>query len=70
MIAAKQQAARNAARWFLPTSQRQLRTRRITVKLARLPGFDRYIAATLTGKPTAIIEELRRDGSRIDALSA
>lgn len=57
----KQQAARNAARWFLPTSQRQLRARRIAMKLARLPGFDRYVAATLTGKSTAIVQELRRD---------
>lgn len=55
VVAEKQQAARNAARWFLPASQRQLRTRRIAMKLARLPGFDRYVAAALTGKPTAII---------------
>lgn len=64
VVAEKQRVARTGARWFLPDSQLQLRLRRIAMKLARLPGFDRYVAATLAGKSTAIIRQL--DATRHD----
>jgi 2-polyprenyl-6-methoxyphenol hydroxylase-like FAD-dependent oxidoreductase len=58
VITEKQQVARSAARWFLPESQAQLWARRIALKLARLPWFDRQVVASLAGKPTAIVKEL------------
>lgn len=48
----KQQVGRAAARWFLPTSRTQIRTRRAMLHVARLPFIDRLIATRLAGKPT------------------
>lgn len=48
----KQQVGRAAARWFLPTSRTQIRTRRAMLHIARLPFIDRLIATRLAGKPT------------------
>ncbi|WP_046470999.1 FAD-dependent monooxygenase [Allosalinactinospora lopnorensis] len=58
VVAEKQQVARKGVRWFLPDSRMRLRVRRIAMKLARVPGVDRYVASALAGKPTAIIREL------------
>ncbi|GIH68595.1 FAD-dependent oxidoreductase [Sphaerimonospora thailandensis] len=55
VVTEKQQAARNAARWFVPASAWQLGVRRAALKLARLPLLDRYLAAALVGKSTALI---------------
>ncbi|HJP80260.1 MAG TPA: FAD-dependent oxidoreductase [Pseudonocardiaceae bacterium] len=59
LVADKQRVARSMTRWFLPESPWQLRVRRIAVKLSRLPGLDRAFAATLAGKPSTLITQLR-----------
>lgn len=64
VVEEKQLTGRKAARWFLPASALQLRLRRATLRLAGLPVLDRYVAALLAGKSTALITELRR-GARV-----
>ncbi|GAA1033888.1 MULTISPECIES: FAD-dependent monooxygenase [Amycolatopsis] len=67
VAADKQQVARNGARWFLPDSKPQLQLRRLALKLARVPGIDRFVAGSLTGKSTALITNLHhsaREGVR------
>lgn len=61
VVEEKQRTGRAAARWFLPTSALQLRIRRATLRMARLPVVDRYVAALLAGKSTALI----RDSSKV-----
>lgn len=55
----KQLTGRKAARWFLPHSAAELRMRRVTLALSRLPGMDRILAARIGGKHTALIDQLR-----------
>lgn len=55
----KQKTARGGARWFLPTSPTQLRVRRAALLAARLPVVNRYVAAVVAGKSTALIRNLR-----------
>jgi 2-polyprenyl-6-methoxyphenol hydroxylase-like FAD-dependent oxidoreductase len=59
VVTDKQRVARSMTRWFLPEYPWQLRVRRIAVKLSRLPGLDRAFAATLAGKPSTLITQLR-----------
>ena len=54
----KQQVAREGVRWFLPHSRAQLRARHAVMRLACLPGIDRYIGRTLAGKSTALVRQL------------
>ena len=63
VVEEKQKAGRAAARWFLPSSLWQLRVRRATLRLARLPLIDHYVAAVLTGKSTALIRSLDQMGA-------
>ncbi|ONI86455.1 FAD-dependent oxidoreductase [Actinosynnema sp. ALI-1.44] len=58
VVEEKQQVARNGARWFLPASEHHLRIRRAAMRLARVPGFSRYLAGTIAGKTTAVIKQL------------
>nr|CTQ89310.1 monooxygenase, FAD-binding [Kibdelosporangium sp. MJ126-NF4] len=58
VVEEKQQVARNGARWFLPVSATHLRLRRAAIRLARIPGFTRYLAGTIAGKTTAVIRQL------------
>jgi 2-polyprenyl-6-methoxyphenol hydroxylase-like FAD-dependent oxidoreductase len=58
----KQRTGRGAAGWFLPASALQLRVRRAALRMARLPLVDRYVAAALAGKSTALITNLSRVG--------
>ncbi|UQA92207.1 FAD-dependent monooxygenase [Streptomyces halobius] len=51
----RQKAGRTSARWFLPESALQLRVRRAALRMARLPMINRYVAATLAGRSTALI---------------
>jgi 2-polyprenyl-6-methoxyphenol hydroxylase-like FAD-dependent oxidoreductase len=60
----KQKTGRGAARWFLPESAFQLRIRRGALQLAWLPVINRFVGATLAGKSTALIRNLREEGSR------
>ncbi|QFG20858.1 FAD-dependent monooxygenase [Actinomadura sp. WMMB 499] len=66
VVEEKQKAGRSAARWFLPASPFQLGLRRAALRLARVPVFDRYVAAVLAGKSTALIRNMReaRDAPR------
>lgn len=58
VVTEKQRVGRKGARWFLPPSRLQLRARRVAVRLGSLPGFDRYLAATLIGKGPTVVEDL------------
>jgi hypothetical protein len=46
------------ARWFLPASRGQVLLRRAALKLARLPGLDRVVTSSITGKPTKVVAQL------------
>ncbi|RSD13596.1 FAD-dependent monooxygenase [Amycolatopsis eburnea] len=59
----KQAVARRSARWFLPESPLQLGIRRAALRLSRLPVVDRYVAAVLAGKSTAVVTNLRRSAA-------
>ncbi|WP_344129458.1 FAD-dependent oxidoreductase [Luedemannella flava] len=54
----KQATARKAVRWFVPSTRSQLWLRRAAFAAARLPVADRLVAASLVGKPSAVIAEL------------
>lgn len=66
VAAEKQQVARNGVRWFVPDSPRQLWVRRAALRLARLPGFDRYVAGVLAGKSTAVVTQLTESARSLD----
>lgn len=57
----KQQTGRNGARWFLPETPMQLRLRRTALRFMRLPVVNRYVAAIVGGKSTAVIKNLTDD---------
>lgn len=63
VVEEKQKVARARARWFLPASAAQLRVRRAALRMTRLPVIDRYVAAVLAGKSTALIASLHQAGS-------
>lgn len=46
------------ANWFLPESLLRLQARRMTLRVAGLPGFGQYVATSLVGKPTTMIRDL------------
>lgn len=52
----RQKTGRAAARWFLPDSATKLLIRRVALRLAWLPVINRFVAATLTGKASALIK--------------
>ncbi|WP_017575773.1 FAD-dependent monooxygenase [Nocardiopsis kunsanensis] len=54
----RQRAARTGAQWFLPSTPARLRLRRLALKLSALPGVDRMVATTLSGRPTRAIQDL------------
>ena len=54
----RQRTARGFARWFLPASATQVRVRRAALLLARVPVIDRYVAATIVGKPIPLVTDL------------
>jgi 2-polyprenyl-6-methoxyphenol hydroxylase-like FAD-dependent oxidoreductase len=64
VVIEKQQVARSGSRWFLPSTRGRLRVRRTALALARLPVVDRYVAAALIGKSSAVITNLRTTGRR------
>jgi len=53
-----QRVARAMANWFLPESLLRLQARRMTLRVAGLPGFGQYVATSLVGKPTTMIRDL------------
>jgi 2-polyprenyl-6-methoxyphenol hydroxylase-like FAD-dependent oxidoreductase len=58
LVTDRQAVGRRAARWFLPASQGQVLLRRAALALARLPGLDRVVTSSITGKPTKVVAEL------------
>ncbi|MFC3448645.1 FAD-dependent monooxygenase [Amycolatopsis speibonae] len=60
VVTEKQQVARRGARWFLPANRLLLQARRAFLRLARLPGLERTLAAAVTGKSTALVTNLRQ----------
>ncbi|KZB86951.1 FAD-dependent oxidoreductase [Amycolatopsis regifaucium] len=60
VVTEKQQVARRGARWFLPANRFLLQARRVLLRVARLPGLERPLAAAVTGKSTALVTNLRR----------
>ncbi|MBX7555465.1 FAD-dependent monooxygenase [Streptomyces sp. NPDC004232] len=50
VITDKQRAARRVARWFVPESPRHLRLRRTALRLSNLPGTQRLVGISLTGR--------------------
>lgn len=57
-MTAKQEAGRSGIEWFLPSSRTRLWLRRVIMKLAAVPGLDRYFSNALVGKIRMPIEEL------------
>jgi 2-polyprenyl-6-methoxyphenol hydroxylase-like FAD-dependent oxidoreductase len=49
-----QAAGRRTADWFVPPSHTRLAVRRVALRLAHAPGFDRLLARALVGQTTAI----------------
>jgi 2-polyprenyl-6-methoxyphenol hydroxylase-like FAD-dependent oxidoreductase len=60
IVADRQKTARSTARWFVPATRWQLRLRHAAVALTGLPFADRIAAATLIGKPAALIADAGR----------
>ncbi|MEU8226891.1 FAD-dependent monooxygenase [Kribbella sp. NPDC048915] len=58
VVEEKQKVARSAARWFLPASRTELHTRRILLRVLRLPGLRTLLPTALAGKPTTLIRDL------------
>jgi len=63
VVEEKQEAGRDAAKLFLPTSSSQRWMRRTALRLAGLPMVKRRISARLIGEPTAVIAMLRSGSS-------
>ncbi|GAA4941539.1 FAD-dependent monooxygenase [Streptomonospora halophila] len=64
VVEEKQQVGRRGARVFLPDTRWALWGRRIALRMSRIPGVDRYIAASLTGKPVPLPEPSAPSGAR------
>ncbi len=63
----KQRTGRNAARWFLPRSARQLWLRRAMLAMSEVPVVNRYLATSLAGKQTVVIQQLSQQSGEIGA---
>ncbi|WP_236244755.1 FAD-dependent monooxygenase [Streptomyces sp. CC210A] len=50
----RQRAGRAAAEWFLPSTRARLRLRHAALRLSALPGVDRLLARSLSGKPAVL----------------
>jgi 2-polyprenyl-6-methoxyphenol hydroxylase-like FAD-dependent oxidoreductase len=59
----KQDTGRSAARWFLPESPFLLWIRRAALRLAWLPVINRFVGGALAGKPTTLINNLRKEST-------
>ncbi|MFE9258343.1 FAD-dependent oxidoreductase [Streptomyces sp. NPDC006879] len=57
VVEEKQQAGRNAAQWFLPASPLRLFARRMAMHLTVIPGVDKYLARSLSGKASALVAQ-------------
>ncbi|WP_329533154.1 FAD-dependent monooxygenase [Streptomyces sp. NBC_01450] len=58
VVTRRQRAARRTARWFVPASPRQLRLRRLALRLADQPGTGRIAGIALTGRQRPYLRQL------------
>ena len=58
VVRERQRAGRTGTSWFLPDTATRLRTRRLVLRLAALPGVDRWVASAMSGKPSRVIDDL------------
>ncbi|MES4891304.1 FAD-dependent monooxygenase [Streptomyces sp. NPDC096012] len=58
VVSRRQRAARRTARWFVPASQRQLRLRRLALRLADLPGSGHVAGVALAGRQRPRLRQL------------
>lgn len=54
----KQKTGRAAAHWFPPASTWQLPVRRAALRATHVPVLNRFVAASVAGKPTTLIRNL------------
>jgi 2-polyprenyl-6-methoxyphenol hydroxylase-like FAD-dependent oxidoreductase len=59
IVEEKQKAGRSAARWFLPGSRLELVSRRVLLRILRLPLLRTLLPAAIAGKPTTVIRDLQ-----------
>ena len=58
VVQERQRAGRTGTSWFLPDTATRLRMRRVVLRLAALPGVDRWVASAMSGKPSRVIDDL------------
>ncbi|MGW5877379.1 FAD-dependent monooxygenase [Nocardiopsis terrae] len=58
VVEERQRTARTGTSWFLPDTPTRLRLRRMFLRLSALPGVDRLVATSLSGKPTRVVKDL------------
>jgi 2-polyprenyl-6-methoxyphenol hydroxylase-like FAD-dependent oxidoreductase len=65
VVEEKQKVGRSAARWFLPSSQLELVTRRALLKVLRLPLLRSLLPAAIAGKPTTLIQDFPKPNAPV-----
>ncbi|WP_017580343.1 FAD-dependent oxidoreductase [Nocardiopsis valliformis] len=58
VVEERQRAARTGTSWFLPSTPGRLRLRRLFLRLSALPGVERWMATSLSGKPSRVVKDL------------
>lgn len=58
VVQERQRAARTGTSWFLPSTPGRLRLRRLFLRLSALPGMERWMATSLSGKPSRVVRDL------------
>ncbi|MFD6096444.1 FAD-dependent monooxygenase [Nocardiopsis flavescens] len=58
VVEERQRAALTGTAWFLPDTALRLRLRRMVLRLAALPGVDRWVASAMSGKPSRVIGDV------------
>ena len=58
VVEERQRVARRGTSWFLPTTAGRLRLRRLFLRWSALPGVDRWVATSLSGKPSRVVKDL------------
>ncbi|MFE0266125.1 FAD-dependent oxidoreductase [Nocardiopsis alba] len=58
VVEERRRAALTGASWFLPQSPARLRIRRAVLRLSALPGMERFVASSVSGKPSRVVKDL------------
>lgn len=58
VVVDKQAAGRRGAEWFLPTSRARVLARRVMLGLSAIPGVERMLGASVTGKNAVQLDDL------------